>query len=320
MKHLAATAFLFCLVISPVQAAGVRSVEIPADADGPVIHAVVWTPCDAAPAEVPLMGGRIMVPGVAECEIAGDGLPLIVVSHGYGGGSVSHLDTVETLADAGFVVAALNHTVDSAATMKHASDLSALMTRPTDIRRLIDFMLRFPATSGKIDPGRIGFFGFSRGGYTGLVLAGAVPHYPVWMSAWMQIGRWVFHRGEPEPAPGYEPRIKAFVIADPLTLSMFADRESLQRVIAPLQLWSSQEGGQSVTADRVEAVARLLPTPPPYHQVENSTHLSFLRPCAPEEMSRLGDLCADPPGFDRAAFHRQFNAEVLAFLRANLKD
>jgi predicted dienelactone hydrolase len=30
------------------------------------------------------------------------------------------------------------------------------------------------------------------------------------------------------------------------------------------------------------------------------------------------ELCTDAPGFDRAAFHKQFDADVLAFFRAHL--
>jgi len=32
------------------------------------------------------------------------------------------------------------------------------------------------------------------------------------------------------------------------------------------------------------------------------------------------DICADDPGFDRAAFHRDFNAQVLAFFRRQLTE
>ena len=29
-------------------------------------------------------------------------------------------------------------------------------------------------------------------------------------------------------------------------------------------------------------------------------------------------ICADPPGFDRAAFHKQFDAEIVAFFQKTL--
>lgn len=44
-------------------------------------------------------------------RVNGDKLPLVVVSHGRGGDSVGLHDTAEALADAGFVVAAINHPV-----------------------------------------------------------------------------------------------------------------------------------------------------------------------------------------------------------------
>ncbi|MFP3747982.1 hypothetical protein SB816_33500, partial [Achromobacter sp. SIMBA_011] len=56
-----------------------------------------------------------------------------------------------------------------------AADAQEFFERPTDIKRLVDYMLGPSADAARIDPARIGFFGFSRGGYTGLVLAGGNP-------------------------------------------------------------------------------------------------------------------------------------------------
>jgi predicted dienelactone hydrolase len=61
--------------------------------------------------------------------------------------------------------------------MSRSSDLSVMIERPTDIKRLIDFMVGASPAASRIDPERIGFFGFSRGGYTGLVLIGANPDW-----------------------------------------------------------------------------------------------------------------------------------------------
>jgi hypothetical protein len=35
-------------------------------------------------------------------------------------------------------------------------------------------------------------------------------------------------------------------------------------------------------------------------------------------MAELPRLCTDPPGFDRTAFHRDFNASIASFFRENL--
>jgi predicted dienelactone hydrolase len=51
----------------------------------------------------------------------------------------------------------------------------------------------------------------------------------------------------------------------------------------------------------------------------NATHLAFLAPCSPALAKAAPDICSDEPGFDRVAFHADFNAKVRAFFRAHLK-
>jgi predicted dienelactone hydrolase len=90
-----------------------------------------------------------------DCPISGDNLPLVVISHGNGGTELNFYDTAEALADAGSVVAAIKHPGDT--TFDMSRFLSALVERPTDITRLIDFMLGASPAASKIDPERIGF-------------------------------------------------------------------------------------------------------------------------------------------------------------------
>ena len=165
----------FCLTSTLAQAAGLRSIDIPADADGPAIHGMIWYPCAKPPGEVKI--GRAILPGVQDCPLAGDHLPLIAASHGQGGTFLGNHDTAEALADNGFVVAAVNHPGDTAQDPSRSGDLSVFVERPTDIKRLIDFMIGASPFAARIDQDRIGFFGFSRGGYTGLVLLGANPDW-----------------------------------------------------------------------------------------------------------------------------------------------
>jgi predicted dienelactone hydrolase len=107
-----------------------------------------------------------------DCPIEGGKLPLVVVSHGRGGDFLGHHDTAEALANAGFVVVTINHPGDTASDKSRIDDPSVFVERPTDIKRTIDFMLGRWSDSTRIDPSRVGFFGFSRGGYTGLFLIG----------------------------------------------------------------------------------------------------------------------------------------------------
>jgi predicted dienelactone hydrolase len=52
--------------------------------------------------------------------------------------------------------------------------------------------------------------------------------------------------------------------------------------------------------------------------VPNSGHVAFLFICLPAVAKAEPELCTDAPAFDRAAFHKQFNADVLAFFRTHL--
>ena len=66
--------------------------------------------------------------------------------------------------------------------------------------------------------------------------------------------------------------------------------------------------------------AHNLPNRPEFHQAANATHMSFLAPCTADEAKALPPMiCADPPAFDRTAFHRTFNAQALQFFRRKLR-
>ena len=116
--------------------------------------------------------------------------------------------------------------------------------------------------------------------------------------------------------PVHDLRIKAAVIADALTV-VFTPA-SFGAVKIPVQLWASEYGGDGVPPHASEIVDKNLSSKHEYRFVANSGHFAFLAPCPAELVRELPQLCVDPPGFDRVAFHRQFNADVLAFFRTEL--
>jgi predicted dienelactone hydrolase len=174
--------------------------------------------------------------------------------------------------------------------------------------------------AAKIDREQIGFFGFSRGGYTGLVLIGANPD---WASATTVCLHFASHACDqiirkefPEQPPTHDPRIKAAVIADPIAMVFKAD--SFAAVKVPVQLWASERGGDGVLPHDVAAVDGNLPAIHEYRVVSNAGHFAFLSPCPQAAAKELPELCVDAPGFDRVAFHQQFDANLLAFFRRHL--
>jgi predicted dienelactone hydrolase len=312
-------AIVLCLTATLAQAAGLRPIDIAADAGGPALNGAVWYPCSRPAGMVDL--GRISLPGAKDCPLPDSKSPLIVMSHGRTGGFSGHHDTAEVLADAGFIVAAINHAGDTGSDLSRTDDLSIYVQRPNDIKRLVDFMLAEPAFASHIDRERVGLFGFSRGGYTALAVIGANPDWAIVTELCKELKTHVCEQILAKEFPGsvtHDPRIKAAVIADPL--SVFFTADSFVGVKIPVQLWASEFGGDGVLPHSVDIVDKNLPSKHKYHVVPNSGHFSFVAPCPPALEAELPRICADAAGFDRTAFHKKFNAEALAFFQAQLMN
>jgi predicted dienelactone hydrolase len=319
-----AVALVLCIGTTAAQTAGFRFIDIPADAEGPAIHGAMWTPCAEPAAEIDL--GNVTMPGVKDCPIVGDKLPLVVISHGAGGNFVNFHDMAETLADAGFIVAAIDHPGNTSSDMSRIGDISSLIERPEDIKRLIDFMLDASPAAASIDSARIGFFGFSRGGYTGLMLAGGIPDWAAadrfCKESSLRACEQLRDRQAVDQQLAYQDaRIRALVVADPgfrigtLVFSFVPD--SLAAIKVPVQLWASQYAGDGLFPEHVAAVDKSLPTRHEHRLVASAGHFAFTL-CLPGLAERRPELCIDAPGFDRVAFHKQLDADVLAFFQTQL--
>ncbi|KRD55238.1 dienelactone hydrolase [Acidovorax sp. Root275] len=306
-----------CGATTLAHAAGFAFIEVPADKDGPALRGAVWSPCSAPPGRIDL--SPLVLQGTRDCPLTGQGLPLIVMSHGTGGSALGHHDTAATLADAGYVVAAISHPGDNFQDLSRQGHLSAFATRPVDMKRLTDYMLGAWHRHAQLDASKVGLFGFSRGGYTGLVTIGAVPDWTLRQdlcppeSSRPLCGE--IRRKELPAPPARDARIRAAVIVDPL--SVF-DAKGLGQVGIPVQLWASALGGDGVTPQSVETVRQGLPSAPDWHVAANAGHFAFLAPCPPALVEAMPAICRDAAGFDRVAFHQVFNAQVLAFFQRHI--
>ena len=306
-----------CCAATLAHAAGFAFIEVPADKDGPALRGAVWSPCSTPPGRIDL--APLVLQGTRDCPLTDQGLPLVVMSHGTGGSALGHHDTAAALADAGYVVAAISHPGDNFQDLSRQGYLSAFATRPVDMRRLTDYMLGAWPQRAQLDAGKVGFFGFSRGGYTGLVAIGAVPDWTSRQDLCSPLSTrplcGEIRRKEIPATPAPDPRIRAAVIVDPL--SVF-DAKGLGHVKTPIQLWASALGGDGVTLHSVETVRHGLPSAPDWHVADNAGHFAFLAPCSPALAEAAPDICRDAPGFDRVAFHQKFNAQVLAFFQRHI--
>jgi predicted dienelactone hydrolase len=251
--------------------------------------------------------------------------PLIVVSHGNGGEYRGHADTARALAEAGFVVAALTHPRDNYRDLSRSTQLTA---RAPQLSRLIDHMAgeRFARISPTaVDPGRIGAFGFSAGGFTVTNAIGGVS----------DLARIETHCADqaddfacrlialqPVDAAAWRPdvrddRIKAAVIAAP-ALGYSFTAASLAGISIPVQLWRAEDDQILPSPHNVEPIRDRLPAVTEYRVVEGAGHYDFLPPCSPALAQAAPAICTPTPGFDRAAFHETFNRDVVSFFRERL--
>jgi predicted dienelactone hydrolase len=319
---LAPLAVLGLGLVSPALAANAGfTVVQAADPQGPPITVGIWYPTDAPAKPMQLgIGDQVAAPGA---PLVGDHLPLIVMSHGNGGFFGGHADTAQALAEAGFVVAALTHTGDNYADQSRATDMP---NRPRQLSVLIDYMLKASPMQAAIDPDRVGAFGFSSGGFTVLVAAGGepdmttiVPHcqaHPDFFDCKLTAAH-------PLPADvgkavwTHDARIKAVVSAAPAIGYSFS-KAGLSKVTMPLQLWRA--GNDQILPDPFYAsnVRANLPKTPEWHVVPGAGHFDFLTPCNDMGRTTAAAICGSAPGFDRAAFHTDFNAKVVGFFKANL--
>jgi predicted dienelactone hydrolase len=312
-------AFWACIVILCCSASSAPAAGIQLFKPGPDLSGAIWYPCQAEPKQVDLGDMAMAVDqglvGVKDCPVTGSKLPLVVFSHGTGGWFGGHHDTAEALADAGFVVAAINHPGDTAKDRSRSDDLSIFGSRPADMVRLLDFLLQDWKDKAVIDQGRIGLFGFSMGAYTSLALIGAAPDFARACKD-DATGVCAQLRGAETPRPPHDARIKAAVIADPPS-GLFT-RDNLAAIKIPLQFWRAELKASAVDPQGTNRIARSLPGTPEIHTVPGS-HFVFMAPCSPELATAAPRICTDAPaGFDRTAFHREFNASIVRFFRDHL--
>jgi len=118
----------------------------------------------------------VLSPTIRNAQVTKGRLPLILLSHGTGGSRLTLHWLAASLAQAGFLVAAVDHwgnTFDNPIPEYFAK----FWERPQDLSYVLTALLKDATWSPSIDPARIGATGFSIGGYSVIALAGAKIDY-----------------------------------------------------------------------------------------------------------------------------------------------
>ena len=307
---------------------GFQQVTVP-DRQAKSMQAGIWYPSNVQTAVHPV--GLLSQDVALDGPVAGQELPLILISHGTRGSLSSHLDTANALARAGFVVVAITHIGDNAQDQSYVGNRVDLIDRPRQVQVALDWVLSSWPGRMNLNPRRIGIFGFSLGGFTSLVLIGgtpelnrmaqlcdANPNAPECAFIKSAHGDQLTSSGGTPPWV-HDARIKAAVIAAPAAGYLFGPGD-LREVSVPMQMWRAENDTQAPDAWNGAIVRDNLKAHPDVHRVEGVDHFVFLAPCSEALAEAAPQICQDPPGFDRAAFHRAFNQSVVDFFTTKLRE
>lgn len=299
---------------------GVLQIEAP-DPEGKPISVTLFYPTSDKP--------RLIWAGTSFLRVAPKGViaagqhPLVVISHGTGGAPTSHVNTALALAEAGYVVAAPIHNGDNFQNESTVGTTEWIVDRARELARVNDFLLIEWKDRTSLDPQRIGVFGFSAGGTTALVTLGGTPDFARISSHCATDPEFVCQLMRQDlrtPAASewvHDPRVKAAIVVAP-GLAFTFEPSGLSSVRSHVQLWQGN-ADTFVPPTNADIVRRLLPGSPEFYLVDSAGHTSFLPPCNMVTAALLPKrLCVDPPGFDRRAFHKEFNASVVSFFNRNL--
>ncbi|HLJ19468.1 MAG TPA: alpha/beta hydrolase, partial [Stellaceae bacterium] len=299
--------------------AGMTLVELkdPLDPEGTMDGAIFY-PTWAAPGRA--IAGPWVVNALRDAPPADGRFPLILLSPGEGGQRLSLHDLAAELARLGFIVATVTHPGDSDRDPDAWRSDRVLVGREYDLRSALDGVLADPVFGAHVDRDRIGVAGFSLGGYTALLLAGAKPDFSRFSTycrdtaappATCAAGPPLIRQGL-----GYfrDERVKAAYLMAPGP-GYFFTREGLSDVQIPVHIDDPAEDEMLARPFAAERIRDLLPEPPEYVRVPGAGHYAYLAPCPESMRERAPQLCTDPAGFDRAGFHLELATEMEEFYR-----
>jgi predicted dienelactone hydrolase len=342
---------------TPLHKVGVASrtfkLDVPYNWRGGKTHAlncVVWYPANPASVEQPQWIGPPDKPFFSAGRASQDAalfsspakFPLIVLSHGSGGGAlgVAWLGTV--LAAHGFIAVAVNHPGNNVDDDYTPQGFALWWERARDLSTLIDKMLADSTFGSRIDPKLIGAIGVSLGGLTVIQIAGGTtdlvafrescvqrfggmckgpPEFP---NLWEQVDELsktdadfqqsLRHAGD----SWRDPRVRAvFAIAPSGGFS--SPVAPLERISIPVEIVVGAADDVAPAASHAKYFAAHIPGAKLTIFPGAAGHFVFLQNCTEEGRKALTLLCTDGPGIDREAIHAKTMEIALNFFAANLK-
>lgn len=257
-----------------------------------------------------------------DAEIAKAKHPIVLMSHGMGGGIRPMAWLGAGLAKRGALVIAVKHPNSSWGDFDMTKGVQH-WTRPLDMSRALDYVLGLPELAEQADTSRVLATGFSFGGWTALSLGGARSNHAGFVKACTE------HRAEmsvcdrllSEPVnladqdkalwqKSYsDARVTQVVAIDPGLVWGATDQDVVEMVSNVSLIGLGTDGTQLKDADFNESGFGALLPDANITVMAPAMHFTAMPLCKPAgaailEAEKDDPVCTDPEGTDRAAVHQ----------------
>jgi predicted dienelactone hydrolase len=308
------------------------------------LRITVWYPAAPGAVEASLdigpPGNPQFTPGSAAPDAAFEDArprPVILFSHGFGGTARIMAWFGTALARHGYVVIAVDHPGNNGRDPMTVGGAVLYWERPGDLAAALDKVKSDSSLGPHLDLDRLGAAGFSAGGFTSLVEAGARVDFDRFLrfcdthpddGVCAPQKEFVFSRSDAEqflaqpavvPARAHVkddlsiPTVRAaFVMAPALVQSL--DPESLKRMRLPVSILLGDADKVAPPATNGEVAAALIPGAK-LMALRHVGHYDFLAECAPAGNAAVPVCPTDVP---RAATHKTAIDDALTFFNATL--
>jgi predicted dienelactone hydrolase len=301
----------------------------------PVVTEIWYPSADSLKPEDKVFSPVIRQHTVRNGKLPSRKLPLILLSHGTGGGRFTIEWIAQSLVQHGFIVAAVDHWGN---TYEHKLPLEFLKTweRPLDISFAITALLQEKQVSSIIDEHRIGAAGFSFGGYTVLALAGAVinhedltyflkttgkkqldvPEFPG-LAAYLDDSSLV--AGSKAVTILKDKRIKAFFAISPALGAGFTDKKQVISINQPVYIIGAQSDSITPVQTNARHFHKLISGSQYYEFTGKTGHYVMLNEANDELKKSAPLIFSDDPSVNRHQVHDQVSKLAVEFFKRYLK-
>ncbi|WP_322548229.1 alpha/beta hydrolase family protein [Stenotrophomonas geniculata] len=306
----------------------------------------VWYPALAGSRETALTIGPPDAPlfdvgrAAMEAPVAGDRLPTLLLSHGNGGSArmMGWLGTA--LARAGYLVIAVDHPGNNGIDTMTLPGSILSWLRADDLRAALAAVQADPVLGPHVDPERLGVAGFSAGGYTALLAAGARPDlqrllafctaHPddgvcrpqqeaathsmearVAAAASPALAPWISQANDARAIPG----VRAAFLLAPAIIQAFAP-EQLSSLRLPVSIVLGEADTVAPPQTNGAAAGVLIPGAE-LQRLADVGHYDFLAACTATGQQRLQDLCTT--SVPKAQTHAQAVDAAIRFFDHSLR-